>query len=97
MVIRTADPILVTEDQLARAIDVVVSVCERYRVGPNISISKYCDPEIEGPPVTMISVELTREPVGDYYALIGEVASSLRAVKLHEPWLPLSAHLVPAW
>ena len=92
-----SDPILVTEDQLARAIDTVVSVCERYRSQPEVSVGQYRDAELGEGAITMIWVHLKSEPTGDYYQLLGEVARSLRAAHLYEPWLRLSAHLIPAW
>ena len=99
MIVRTADTILVTEEQLAEAISLVEKACAEYGVAPEIEVTLYVDPEDEAePPNTCIVAHIREAPRGGRLGqLIPAVGAALRGAGLLEPQIALTYHLRPEW
>ena len=98
MIVRTADRLFVTEDQLDQAIGIVEAVCAAAGVHPEIEITTATDPETDDPPVTMVVAHFTAAMELDAFVpLLFNMGEPLHDAGLDDPALRLSFEFVPEW
>ena len=92
MIQRSADPIMVTEKQLASAIRVIERELAAAATSAKISVQSYVDPEIEECGARTLLLAKLHGDVGaqKYWALHLRVCQALRERHLLEPDIPLS-------
>lgn len=98
MIVRSADRLFVTEEQLDRAIDIIEATCAAVGVHPEIEVTSASNPETDDEPVTMLVGHFTEEmDLETFVDLTGEAAAALAAQGLFEPQIRLSFHPRPEW
>lgn len=99
MVTRTDDPLHVSEEELCRALAIVVDECAPVTGAPRIRIEERIDPEYDDEPVrTHIWYYVTRTmPIEVFSALNSRIQRRLEAARLGEDDLDLLVTPVPAW
>ena len=98
MIVRTADRLFVTEEQLERAIDILEATCAAVGEHPEIEVTSALNPETDDEPVTMLVGHFTDEmDIETFVDLTGEAAAALAAQGLFEPEIRLSFHPRPEW
>lgn len=99
MVKRSAERLLVSEEELARAIDVVEDELHARNIRADIDVVLQTDPDDINSDDRNCIVARVREPVGMERLLdaIPAVGSRLRTAGLLSPRLPLAFDLKPAW
>jgi hypothetical protein len=98
VIVRTADRLFVTEDQLDRAIEILETTCSAVGVHPEIEVTSASNPETDDEPVTMLVGHFTEEmDLETSVDLTGEAGAALAAQGLFEPEIRLSFHPRPEW
>ncbi len=97
MIRRSAETILVSEEQLAEAIRLVEQTCAGAGIEPDIEVAPYIDPEDEDDNwLTLITVGVrTPVPTPRLIDLITGIGRALRSRGLLEPQLPLGFLVSP--
>ena len=98
MIVRSADRLFVTEEQLDRAIDIIEATCAAVGLHPEIEVTSAWNPETDDEPLTILVGHFTEEmDIETFVDLTGEAAAALAAQGLFEPEIRLSFHPRPEW